>query len=366
MISIHLLESLLVGLGLHPKEIGLVKLQGDASTRSYFRISFKNGEARETRILMVLGQTEAFSEATSGTMPPGAPAELPFINVQRHLRACGIAVPEIYCYDAAQGWLLLEDLGDRTLSEALLGQDEARIASYYQKAVDILIRMQQKGTPYVEASIAHGRAFDQALLMWELNHFIEYGIEARQGVALPDTAMREIRASFSEIALRLSLLPQVFTHRDYHSRNLMVQAPDDRIRVLDFQDALMGPPQYDLASLLRDSYVELPETLVDRLIAYYLQGCTAHPNLVADLVADPVAYPVASPAMFRELFDLMSLQRNMKAAGRFVYIDRVKGNHRFLQYVPPTLAKIRRNLRQYPRWASLHRLLSEFVPELSS
>lgn len=355
MVDLRQLESLLIALFLHPREIHLVKLQGDASTRSYFRVSFQQDGMPTTRILMVLGQPEAFSEEAAGANIPNAPSveEMPFINVQRHLLACGVAVPEITHYDAARGWLLLEDLGDRTLSEALGGESEAQIEAHYKKAIDVLTLMQWKATPYAEASISHGRSFDQTLLMWEFNHFIEYGIEARCGQALPDPAARDIRAWFSDMALRLSLLPQVFTHRDYHSRNLMVQAPEDRIRVLDFQDALMGPCQYDLASLLRDSYVDLPEAMVDRLISYYLQ-CSA-----------ACSGKTTPTEMFRELFDLMSIQRNLKAAGRFVYIDRVKGNDRFLQYVPPTLAKVRRNLLKYRRLSPLHHLLSEFVPELS-
>jgi aminoglycoside/choline kinase family phosphotransferase len=342
--DIQQIESLLTGL--NPKAISLVKLQGDASTRSYFRISFLQGEVPQTRILMVLGQSDRgirshSEEATSrGEVEC---AELPFINVQRHLRACGVAVPEILHYDAARGWMLLEDLGDQTLSEAIRGASEAQIEVLYRKAIDLLIQMQRKGGQ--GTSVAAGRSFDQALLRWEFDHFIEYGIEARQGSPLPEKAGREIRAWFSDIALRLSLLPRVFTHRDYHSRNLMVQSPGDPIRVLDFQDALMGPCQYDLASLLRDAYVELPEALIDRLIAYYLDGMGEQP-------------------LFRELFDLMSIQRNLKAAGRFVYIDKVKGNDRFLQYVPPTLAKVRRNLLKDRRLMPLHQLLSEFVPEL--
>ncbi len=335
--------------GLNPQEIALVKLQGDASTRSYFRISFLRGDAPETRILMVLGSPESGirSHAEEATSRGDAEcAELPFINVQRHLRACGVAVPEIFHYDAERGWMLLEDLGDQTLSEAILGASEGQIEALYRKAIDLLIQMQRKGGQ--GTSIAHGRAFDQALLLWEFDHFIGYGIEARRGSPLPEKAGKEIRAWFSDIALRLSLLPRVFTHRDYHSRNLMVQPPGDAIRVLDFQDALMGPCQYDLASLLRDAYVELPEALIDRLIAHYLDAMGERP-----------------PALFREMFDLMSIQRNLKAAGRFVYIDKVKGNDRFLQYVPPTLAKVRRNLLKYPRLLPLQRHLAEFVPELS-
>ena len=125
---------------------------------------------------------------------------------------------------------------------------------------------------------------------------------------------------------------------------------DSRIRVIDFQDALLGPRSYDLASLLRDSYVVLDEALIDRLIAYYLETSGGAPQ-------DPIA--------FRRLFDVTSLQRNLKAAGRFVYIEKVKGRPTHLPYVAPTLRSIRRNLEKYPDLADLRELLAPLVPELA-
>jgi aminoglycoside/choline kinase family phosphotransferase len=125
-----------------------------------------------------------------------------------------------------------------------------------------------------------------------------------------------------------------------------------RLGVIDFQDALMGPAAYDLASLLRDAYIQLNETLVDELVEYYLdhmadrgKGCTDR-------------------AGFRRLFDLMSIQRNLKAAGRFVYIDRVKGNPKFLADIPRVLSYVKRNLQKYPELEPLRTHLTPYVPEL--
>jgi len=150
------------------------------------------------------------------------------------------------------------------------------------------------------------------------------------------------------VAEELAAAASVFVHRDYHSRNLMLSG--DRVRVIDFQDALTGPRTYDLASLLRDSYVTLDETLLDRLIAYYLASTN---------------YPPQDPAAFRRLFDVSGFQRNLKAAGRFIYIEKVKGRPTHLPYVTPTLRSARRVLGAYSDFAELHELLAPYVPEFA-
>ena len=150
--------------------------------------------------------------------------------------------------------------------------DSEPVFHIYQKAIDILIDMQRLATPAGPVpTLAHSRGFDQALFVWEFDHFIEYGIEKNvEGLMIPKQDKDFIRAIFSDIAFRLATVPQVFTHRDYHSRNLMVQQ-NNEIQVIDFQDALMGPKEYDLASLLRDSYIDLPEQGIDCLITYYIE-----------------------------------------------------------------------------------------------
>lgn len=164
-----------------------------------------------------------------------------------------------------------------------------------------------------------------------------------------------VQAEFRKIAAWLASQPRVFTHRDYHSRNLMVRTTahqGSRLGVLDFQDALMGPATYDLASLLRDAYVALDENFVDELIARYRSA-----------VAGRLDMPV-EPATFRRLFDFTSLQRNLKAAGRFVYIDRIKHSAKFLADIPRVLGYVRRNLAKYPELAKLRTHLAKYVPEL--
>jgi hypothetical protein len=161
---------------------------------------------------------------------------------------------------------------------------------------------------------------------------------------------RPVRAAFQAIAELLAGQPRVFTHRDYHSRNLIVDGA--RLGVIDFQDALMGPAAYDLASLLRDAYIALDEALIDELIAAYLDRM------------EQAGAGLGDRAAFRRLFDLTSIQRNLKAAGRFVYIDRVKKNPKFLADIPRVLGYVRRNLETYPELATLRKHLTPYVPEL--
>jgi N-acetylmuramate 1-kinase len=329
----------------------LTPLAGDASNRRYFRIELTGGAARSV-ILMQLAEPEAFKqseEAVSGAAHQVA--ELPFLNILSHLSKVGTSVPCLYHYDQSAGLLYLEDFGDLTLAEACREASAADVEARYTQAVDALAQMQSKATSQADPNcLAFHRSFDAPLLMWEFDHFLEYGIVARQGKPMCADDYLPIRGEFEKIAELLAGQPRVFVHRDYHSRNLMVDG--ERLGVIDFQDALMGPVTYDLASLLRDAYIELDEALIDRLINRFLDGLATHRQVWTDRET------------FRRLFDLTSIQRNLKAAGRFVYIDRVKGNPKFLADIPRVLGYVKRNLQKYPELDQLRTHLTPYVPEL--
>ncbi len=330
--------------------VKLVHLAGDASNRRYFRLELAGGPPHSLA-LMQLASPEAFKqseEAVSGTAPPIT--ELPFVNILNHLAKGDVPVPALYYYDQAAGLLYLEDLGDVTLAQACQEATSPETPALYRQAIDTLVGLHLRATyPADPACLAFGRAFDVPLLMWEFDHFIEYGIEKRAGRTVPDEDRRRIRTEMQKIAELLAAQPRVFTHRDYHSRNLMVQ--EERLRVIDFQDALMGPATYDLASLLRDSYVLLEDELVDELLARYREQ-----RAKAGAPLDPIT--------FRRLFDLTSIQRNLKAAGRFVYILMEKGNDRYLQYIPRTLGYVRSTLGRHQSLYPLRKALARHVPEL--
>lgn len=329
----------------------LAPLAGDASNRRYFRIELSDGAPRSV-ILMQLAEPEAFKQSEEAVSGAGHQIdELPFVNIQAHLAKAGVSVPSLYYYDHAAGLLYLEDFGDVTLSEACADAGAAELEARYRQAIDVLVRMQSKATSPADPNcVAFHRSFDVPLLMWEFDHFLEYGIVARQGTPMNGDDEAAIREEFRKISELLAGQPRVFVHRDYHSRNLMVDG--NRLGVIDFQDALMGPATYDLASLLRDAYIALDESLVDRFVDYYL-----------DQVQEGRQVWINREA-FRRLFDFTSIQRNLKAAGRFVYIDRVKGNPKFLADIPRTLGYVKRNLYKYPELFTLRKLMSAHVPEL--
>jgi len=329
----------------------LTPLAGDASNRRYYRAAVGGGPPHSV-IVMQLAEPEGFKqseEAVSGAIHQIS--ELPFINIMSHLAKTNIPVPTLHYYDQSAGLLYLEDFGDVTLTEAISQADAPSLESRYKQAVNVLVQMQINATtPADPGCVAFHRTFDVPLLMWEFDHFLEYGIVARSGKPLPDKDATAIRGKFEEIAELLAGQPRVFTHRDYHSRNLMVDGL--RLGVIDFQDALMGPATYDLASLVRDAYIQLDEALVDDLVGYYLDQLAERRFVWTNRTA------------FRRLFDLTSIQRNLKAAGRFVYIDRVKGNSKFLADIPRVLSYVKRNLGKYPELDTLRRHLSPHVPEL--
>ncbi len=325
-------------------------MPGDASNRRYYRVTVAHVLDTVSYIVMELAAPEAFKQSEEKVTQNAAPAELPFVNIHRSLAAAHINVPAVYRYDAERGLLLLEDLGDLTLERAASTAAPEPLRALYRHAVDELVRLHDAGTRRLEPGcIARRRSFDVPLLLWEFNHFVEFALESQRPLRAPDR--RVLEQTFSAIAHELAALPQVLTHRDFHSRNLMVQG--EQIRVLDFQDALMGPRVYDLASLLRDSYVTLPEAVIVESIARYLEA-SGLPRSVAD------------GAAFRRLFDLMSIQRNLKAAGRFHHIDQVKHNNRFLQYVPRTLGYVRDNLARYPELKAAGAVLADCVGMLKT
>ena len=330
---------------------GITPLAGDASNRRYYRLDL-TGDSPRSLILMQLAEPEGFKqseEAVSGTVHQID--ELPFLNIMSHLANAAVSVPALQYYDQTSGLLYLEDFGDVTLAEAVGQADALTVESRYKQAVDILVRIQTDATiPANPTCLAFHRRFDVPLLMWEFDHFLEYGVVVRQGRPMREEDGMVIRRECERIADLLAREPHVFVHRDYHSRNLMVDG--SRLGVIDFQDALMGPAMYDLASLLRDAYVQLDELLVDRLVDYYLD----------QLAERKVEW--TNRAAFRRLFDLTSIQRNLKAAGRFVYIDRVKGNPKFLADIPRVLGYVKRNLQKYPELDQLRTHLTPYVPEL--
>jgi len=321
------------------------RLAGHASMRSYWRV----GAFPDSLVVMVMPPDAKPEEITNGS----APAVDPFLDVQAYLERLGVRVPAVRAVleDRAQGNLLvLEDLGDDMLETRLLAGADPR--PLYERAIDALARLRAAAEREPAGCVAFGRAFEEELYRWELDHFREWLLEAWKGAALSPAERAVADREFDRIARALAAEPRGFTHRDYQSRNLMV-LPGGEQAVIDFQDALLGPRQYDLVALLRDSYVELPPELVTAMLHRYLDQLAL------------AGGPRLEYGPFRETFDLLTVQRKLKDAGRFVFIDRVRKNPGFLVSIPASLRYVREAFGRRPDLAELQTVLARHVPELA-
>ncbi|MXY15514.1 MAG: phosphotransferase [Acidobacteria bacterium] len=307
------------------------ELSGDASDRRYVRLRLADGT---TRMLMV----------HSG---PIDSRTLPFPTVARLLARMQVPAPAVLDGADDLGILLLDDLGDVTLLALLEAPDDARRDALYREAVDLIVRMQQRGRELASpAELPFTLAFDEAKLTWELDFFVQHFLTGLRRARLSAAARAALGDELHAVARELAAEPRVFCHRDYHSRNLMVCG--GRLYVIDFQDARMGPDTYDLVSLLRDCYVRHEPAFVSRMIAYY------HDRLGTS----------AGPA-YHDRFDLMSVQRHLKALGTFGHQAAVVGNDRYLSAIPRTAGYLAEVFGRQARFARLRELLAASAPDFA-
>ena len=313
----------------------VVPLTGDASDRKYFRIIPADGPS----IVLAL-HAGVIDFAT-----------LPFANVGTLMQQIPLPVPAILGHSDALGIVALQDLGDVTLQAHLGAASAAEHAALYRQAVALIEQLQRRGGELQsDAWLPYRMAFDVEKLTWELEFFAKHFIEGYRGAAFSPADREALAAEWASIVGELAAEPRVLCHRDYHSRNLMLS--DGSLHIIDFQDARMGPDTYDLVSLLRDSYVDIADRELDELIAYFLALKTR----------DGAAASTADE--FRRRFDLMALQRNLKALGTFGYQTITRRNTVYIQYIPRTLRYARTNLEKYPRFTRLREILAAHVEEL--
>lgn len=299
-------------------------MPGGASTRRFFRVDL--GPRKGTAVAMFVPDGAQPEEIDKSAMTA---RRWPFLEVRDLLAERGIRVPSILAEATSAGWLLVEDLGDDTIAQFLL-REPSRKREVYRLAVSELARAQRALSVLPDGSIVKSRAFDEDLLRWELDHFREWGLEAR-GIHLGEADRRTFDAIADKIARRIADLPRGFVHRDYQSRNLMVlpaKAGDGSLELawVDFQDALLGPRVYDLVALLSDSYQQMDASFIEERLDEYAEHMGLSPSGRVELE--------------RELH-LVTVQRKLKDAGRFVFIDRTKSNPSFLPFVESTIAKAR-------------------------
>jgi aminoglycoside/choline kinase family phosphotransferase len=280
---------------------------------------------------------------------------LPFVRIAALLRAMPLPVPAIVGHADDLGLLVLQDLGDLTLQAYLGAAPPSEHERLYRQAVSFIEILQRRGAELASPdSPPYRTAFDVEKLTWELDFFTRHFIEGFRGTEVPPAFRAALDCEWRVIAEELSAEPRVLCHRDYHSRNLMLS--DGDLYIIDFQDARLGPDTYDLVSLLRDSYVDLPDDTVEHLMAHFL---------ALKREGAPDRLPADWEETFRDRFDVMGLQRNLKALGTFGYQTTVRANPVYMQYIPRALRYAKRTLEAHARFGRLHDLLAQLVDELA-
>lgn len=308
----------------HEQELRIEPASADASFRRYFRVTLENGD---TRIVM--------------DAPPEHEDCRPFLHVATLFRDAGVHVPEVFAQDLDQGFLLLSDLGNTTYLNVL---DATTAPALYRDANAALVDIQRASRAGVLP------AYDRALLERELNLFPDWYVARHLDLTLDTVQTAQLRNAFETLLANNLAQPQVFVHRDYHSRNLMVidGAYPANPGIIDFQDAVYGPITYDLVSLYRDAYITWEEEReLDFVIRYWE-------------MAKKAGLPVSPDfdAFYRD-YEWMGAQRQIKVLGIFARLYHRDGKDGYLKDMPRVMAYVRRTCTRYNALAPLARLLDQ-------
>lgn len=309
------------------KEFESLQLAGDASSRKYFRIVFND----QSRVLMYW---EPFSD----------PDNYPFLNVLNHFAKNDVRVPKVEASAPELGVVLLEDLGDLTLERKFWeNQNQETAMPYYGQAIDEIIKIHFNASrPANPPSICQQIMFDTAKFMWEMNYAREHFLEKVGGVNLSDKDAKALQQEFVKLCETLHEQPKFVCHRDYHSRNLMLK--HGKMIVIDFQDARLGPVQYDLVSLVHDSYVNMSPASIQTVKDDYVRK------------AQEVGPKGCIRPDFEYMFQLQTIQRCFKACGSFASFLNMRNDTRYLKYIGNTVNLVGRTLvdnGQFPLFARI-------------
>lgn len=312
----------------------VLPLTPDASTRVYFRVPWK----RKTAVAAVY--PEAFDETVQ-----------PYLDVTRLFLECDLPVPEIYDVDGSAGIIIQEDLGDNQLCKVFETASEEERETLLEQAIEIISRIQAATAKAFERdSICSRLAFDDAKLTWELNFFFEHYFGSYRKETLAHGQAAELKAELNDIAAELAARPRVLCHRDFHSFNLIVD-PRRRLRVIDHQDARMGPATYDLVSLLLDRVTCSPSLAEIREHRLFLLNAR-----------ERLALPAYDPDDFSREFRLMTIQRCLKACGTFSYQTGVRGRiDPYEQFINPMLQITLQAAEWFDRFPVLQRMIKERI-----
>ena len=292
----------------------------DASFRRYFRVELE-------------GRSQIIMDA-----PPDKEDCQPFLDITRRLQDGGLNVPQVFAEDLEKGFLLLSDLGTDPYLHNL---EESNADDLYSDAIEALLQMQSR------TALQGLPVYSEELLMQEMTLFSDWLVKRHCQISLDAAEQEGMYALFRLLANSALQQPQVFVHRDFHSRNLMVC--ENNPGIIDYQDALVGPISYDLVSLLKDCYRKWPQAKIHEWMQLYL-------SRYAESMANEV-----SAQEFKRYFDLMGVQRHLKASGIFARLNHRDGKSHFLGDIPRTLSYIVDLQESYPELVDLVKLILESV-----
>jgi len=310
--------------------LSLSPVAGDASFRRYYRLA----GCEPSRIAVYA--------------PPDKERNLEFVRIAAMLREAGVHAPEVLACDSARGFLLLTDFGDSLLLGAL---DEASVDELYERAMDTLLHIQSAATG---REGWHLPPYSEALLRQEMELFPTWYLEGLLALELAPEEKAMIGGLFDRLIASAREQPQVFVHRDFHSRNLML-LPGGELGVIDFQDAVTGPLSYDLVSLLRDCYIAWPSERVQGWASVFAARLTASGTM-----------PAVPAETFRRWFDWMGLQRHIKVLGIFARLWLRDGKPGYLRDLPLVMRYTLEVAAAYPETAPFERWFRARVLPLAS
>ena len=300
----------------------LLPVSGDASFRRYFRVKADN-------------QSWIAVDA-----PPEKENSQTFVTIARSWLHQGVHVPDVISVDLDQGFMLLSDFGDQLLLPAL---KEQSVDHLYKRAMAELFKIQR-------CDVESLPSYDSILLQREMALFKDWFLVSLLGIDLSVDEQESINTVFSLLEASALEQPVVCVHRDYHSRNLMITA-EHTPGVIDFQDAVNGPITYDLVSLLRDCYISWSDEQVYEWVGFFRTELVRRHALSADI----------SVECFERWFDLMGMQRHLKAIGIFARLSIRDDKHSYLQDIPRTLRYVNKVSAKYPELAQFNGLINEKV-----